>query len=112
MAALRRRRGTGERAASACAGGGGAVGDHRDAVRSEWSIGAAPVVGAVEAAVVAGDGMEVEEQEVVEVVDGMCVELSECGGGGPQHGRSHPSTYTWWSMGHRSVRRRAQRLSL
>ena len=37
---------------------------------------------AVEAAVVAGDGMEVEELEVVEVVDGMCVEMGECGGGG------------------------------
>ena len=33
----------------------------------------------MEAAVVAGDGMEVEE---LEVADGMCVEMGECGGGG------------------------------
>ena len=79
MAALLRREETEERAASVCAGGGGAVGDHRDAVRSECSIGAAPVVAAVAAAVVAGDGMEVEE---LEVADGMCVEMGECGGGG------------------------------
>ena len=79
MAALLRGEETEERAASVCAGGGGAVGDHRDAVRSECSIGVAPVVAAVAAAVVAGDGMEVEE---LEVVDGMCVEMGECGGGG------------------------------
>ena len=64
-----------------CAGGGGAVGDHRDAVRSECSIGAARVLAAVKAAVLAGDGMEVEEQEVVQVLDGMCVEMGECEGG-------------------------------
>ena len=57
MAALLRREETGERAASVCAGGGGAVGDHRDAVRSECSIGALAVMTGVEAAVVAGDGM-------------------------------------------------------
>ena len=69
-------------AASVCAGGSGAVGDHRDAVRSECSIGAVSVLAAAEAAVVAGDGKEVEKQEVVEVVDGLSVEMGECGGGG------------------------------
>ena len=81
-AALQREE-TGERAAGVCAGGSGAVGDHRDAARSECAIGAdavVTVVAAVAAAVVAGDGMEVEEEVVV---DGMCdtVEMSECGGG-------------------------------
>ena len=54
-----------------------AVGNHREAVQKNCTIGA--VATAVAAAVVSGDGMELEEEAVV---NGVCEVMEECVDGG------------------------------
>jgi len=56
-----------------------AVGNHREAVQKNCTIGAVAVATAVAAAVVSGDGMELEEEAVV---NAMCEVMEECVDGG------------------------------
>ena len=56
-----------------------AVGNHREAVQKNCTIGAVAVATAVVAAVVSGDGMELEEDAVV---NAMCEVMEECVDGG------------------------------